>query len=181
MSESTSSQLVLSSLEGNLSDKTTNLKKFLELSYSLSEMLSEEALTTSGDVPSLSIPPFPLTLDHYLRIDAKTREILEIHSPLFSHLLEKYLQVVENYFKAEGKRFDFGVTLQEDPEDPEFWAIVIVVNTLYRDLDEKMELTFEIGARLDNATETLAESIENKNVLDVSSSITFTIEKGKYE
>lgn len=169
-------------LGGIPSDETSNLKRKPEWNIFLPEIFSDEEIASSQNIPSPRfIPPYPLTQEHYKHIDSKAREMLESQSSLLSELLESYIKILEHYFRSIGKQFDFWITLQEDPEDPEFWVFLIVINTPYKDIDEKLELTLELGDRLDEVTQDFHKNRKNKNVIGASSSITFRIEKGKYE
>ncbi len=96
------------------------------------------------------------------------------HDPAISHILSLHIQEIGGYLKSRRKPYKIGVTLQDDPEDPEFKAFVIVINTSFKDLKEKLNLEQDIGHLISSLRSELLES--EKSTLDDLKRITYWID-----
>lgn len=94
----------------------------------------------------------------------------------FIRPLYNFVNEIDEYFKMASNSYKIGVTLQEDPEDPEFKAFVIVIKAKFSNLNEKLQLEDKIGGLLDSLTDRLAK-LEGEEMRDLLSNITYFIEE----
>lgn len=142
--------------------------------------------SSPGEIPRLSDINlvkgelgYSLPSRYYQILEEEVCEILN-RKPLLSLVLDGYIDEIKEYLDQKDKVHKLGVTLRRDPEDPEFWVILIVINTRYKNLDEKLELMSELGEVLDEKTETLSKRY-GEEALDAGTQITFRVEGGEYE
>lgn len=164
-----------SGIEADLAPGTTEVGRHLSIDV-IGVAGAGIASTFDLELKSVSLPLLNISKDNYRIMEDEVRDLLKENSSLFSRLLDNYINAIREYFEDKRKNYKLGVTLRRDPEDPDFWAVLIVINSPYEDFDERLKLISEVGKILDEETEILSRRLGDE-VSNMSASITFTLGK----
>lgn len=130
--------------------------------------------------PGSFAPSRPLDVWNGRKLEERVKKRLSEVNILYSKLLNGYMSRIGDYFYEKGKEYDLNVTLQEDPEEADFWSIIIIIETDFEGIDEKLGLIDEIGEELNKEIDALSRRFGNLH--NLSSPVTFLLRnKGKNE
>ena len=131
---------------------TQSVYKDDETDGSVLEEISRKVNILSTDLDFSIYPEWKKYLDIHDIGDEKTWKFIKSGNYELFEPLWLFLEGIKNFLKRNQKLYRLTLHLENVPEEPNFDLLIISVETVLKNFDEKMALITKIGEIIDNIT-----------------------------
>lgn len=163
--------------KSNLTRETRNLSlisDYLSEWYNYKKIFLDESLS---DFDSQNIDESLSNFDLQNISEEKVMELIK-NKPETSEILSDYVYEIKNFLDINNNSYDIKITLQEDPEDMDFCAFIILIITDYDSFKERFKLEKGIADSLNNLRGILLDSREG-DITQILNHISFLVTKNE--